>query len=239
VGVPEAEPEVRWVSDRCLRVGFGPDRGAETLSALEALLEALRAAPPPALEDLTPAYASVLLTFDLARLDADAAERAVRLASSAPRGTRAAEGSSRVVEVPTCYVGACAPDLAEVARLVSLPPDEVVRRHAGASYRVRFLGFAPGFPYLAGLPRELDVPRLPSPRARVPAGSVAVAGRQAGIYPEATPGGWRLLGRTPLVVFDASRGAGDGGPAWFRLGDEVRFVPRACAEHRDAVERAS
>jgi inhibitor of KinA len=239
VGTAEVEPEVRWVADRCLRVAFGPDRGAETLVRLEALLQALRAAPPPALEDLTPAYASLLLTFDLGRLDAATAERAVRLASSAPRGTCAAVGEPRVVAVPTCYVGTCAPDLADVARLVSLPPDEVVRRHAEAHYRVRFLGFSPGFPYLAGLPRELDVPRLATPRVSVPAGSVAIAGRQAGVYPQATPGGWRLLGRTSLVLFDAARGAADGGPAWFSLGDDVRFVPRPCAAHGGPVELSS
>jgi inhibitor of KinA len=133
----------------------------------------------------------------------------------------AAELPSRRVEVPVCYDEDLAPDLRDVARHVGLSADEVVRLHAGATYVVRFLGFSPGFPYLAGLPERLAMPRLERPRVRVPAGSVAIAGGQAGVYPQATPGGWRVVGRTPLRLFDADREP----PALLRMGDLVRFVP--------------
>src|SRR5262249_33523724 len=112
------------------------------------------------------------------------------------------------------------PDLLEVARLTGLPPEEVVRRHVAATYRVYFLGFLAGFPYLGGLPSELAVPRLAAPRTHVPAGSVALAERQTGIYPVPSPGGWRLIGRTPLRLFDPAANP----PALLRPGDRVRFV---------------
>ena len=100
-------------------------------------------------------------------------------------------------------------------------PAAVIARHAAPPYHVYFLGFAPGFPYLGGMDAALTTPRLPAPRTRVPAGSVAIGGGQTGVYPAATPGGWRLIGRTPLRLFDTDRPE----PALLRMGDEVRFVP--------------
>ena len=122
----------------------------------------------------------------------------------------------RTVVVPVRYDG---PDLAEVAELTGLAEDEVVRRHSGALYTVAFTGFAPGFGYLTGLDPALRVPRRDAPRTRVPAGSVAIAGEYAGVYPRATPGGWRLLGRTDVVLFDPDRDP----PGLFGPGDRVRF----------------
>ncbi|HLO67907.1 MAG TPA: 5-oxoprolinase subunit PxpB, partial [Holophaga sp.] len=118
------------------------------------------------------------------------------------------------------YGGEDGPDLEAVARHCGLAPEEVARRHAGATYRVHFLGFAPGFPYLGGLDPALAAPRLDAPRTRVPAGSVGIAGAQTGIYPLESPGGWRLIGRTPLVLFDPRRPE----PCLLRPGDLLRFV---------------
>ncbi len=177
------------------------------------------------LEDAVPAYATLLLTFNPAELDAD------RAAAEVTRTIHAAQHSpqpspARVVEIPACYEAECAPDLADVARLHGLSPQDAVARHAAAAYEVAFLGFAPGFGYLTGLPPELATPRLESPRLRVPAGSIGIAGDQTGIYPFATPGGWRLIGRTPLPMFDAMRDP----PAILSIGDRVRFVPIALPE---------
>ena len=122
-----------------------------------------------------------------------------------------------VVEVPTVYDGA---DLAEVAAHWDVPVGEVARRHAACSYRVAFCGFAPGFAYLTGLPEHLAVPRRPTPRTRVPAGSVALAGRYTGVYPGASPGGWQLLGRTGLPLWDPVREPA----ALLAPGTRVRFV---------------
>jgi KipI family sensor histidine kinase inhibitor len=213
------EPDLAWTADRCLRISFG-DGVAEALRVrVLAADRRLRAAAIPGLVSLTPAYATILATFDPARLDAPRAEVEVRrlLAETTPADARV----PRLVEVPVCYEGEFAPDLAEVARLRGLEPAEVVRLHAAGEYVVRFLGFSPGFPYLAGLPERLATPRLDRPRVRVAAGSVAIAGAQAGIYPHATPGGWRILGRTPLRLFDATRDP----PATLAIGDRVRFVP--------------
>jgi KipI family sensor histidine kinase inhibitor len=185
----------------------------------------LRGHPPRGVRNIHPAYASLLVSFDprvrtLAELEAEL--RDLLATANPPEPT-----SSRRVELPTCYGGEFGPDLDEVARLAGMTPGEAAARHAGAEYLVHFLGFSPGFPYLGGLPEALDVARLPSPRTRVPAGSVAIAGGQAGVYPLASPGGWRLLGRTPVRLFDAARAE----PALFALGDSVRFVPIAAERY--------
>ena len=122
----------------------------------------------------------------------------------------------RTVEIPVVYDGA---DLEAVAQLAGLSAEEVVERHTAAEYAVAFIGFAPGFAYLIGGDERLAVPRLPKPRERVPAGSVAIAGPYSGIYPRDSPGGWRLLGRTSLTLFDPERAA----PALLATGDRVRF----------------
>ena len=128
------------------------------------------------------------------------------------------QARGRLVEVPVVYDGA---DLPEVAQLTGLSEAEVVRRHAAPEYVVAFLGFAPGFPYLVGLDPSLHVPRRATPRTSVPAGTVGLAGPQTGVYPQPTPGGWRLIGRTDAVLFDAGREP----PALLAAGDRLRFVP--------------
>lgn len=218
--------ELAWVSERCLRVRLAGGCDAPTSARVQAVRGALTAARLPGLADLTPAYASLLLTFRLDGLKAPDVER--RVATIVERAQAAPTAPpARLVEIPTCYEGACAPDLAEVAALRGLPTPEVVRLHAAPEYVVAFLGFSPGFPYLLGLDARLSTPRLQRPRPRVEPGSVAIAGGQAGIYPSATPGGWRLLGRTPLRLFDPSRPH----PALLAPGDRVRFRPIGHAEH--------
>jgi KipI family sensor histidine kinase inhibitor len=127
------------------------------------------------------------------------------------------------MEIPVSYGGEFGPDLADVARHTGLTPERVVEMHAGAEYLVYFLGFAPGFAYLGGLPPELTTPRLTAPRKHVPAGSVAIGGNQTGVYPIASPGGWRIIGHTDAKLFEP--GAPD--PVLLRMGDRVRFVPEA------------
>ncbi len=148
---------------------------------------------------------------------------AMRERLDAEAGTFPFSGSPfarNAIEVAAEFGGEAGPDLAAVARESGLAEREVVRLLCGATLTVAFIGFSPGFPYLVGLPRELELPRLASPRPRVPAGSVALAGPFAGIYPSATPGGWRLVGRTGLRLFDPAAAP----PARFAAGDRVRFV---------------
>lgn len=170
------------------------------------------------LGEATPAYASVVLEFDPDRTTwADAERAALELADDPPRASSITRG--RLVEVPTVYDG---PDLADTAARSGLTTDALVALHSGREYRAFFLGFMPGLAYCGKLDPRIDAPRLVSPRPRVPAGSVAVASGQTIVYPADTPGGWRLIGRTDLKVFDPSRDP----VTLIRAGDRLRFVPR-------------
>lgn len=136
--------------------------------------------------------------------------------------SEAIDVASREIAIPVIYGGEAGPDLAEVAQHSGLSEKQVVELHSSIEYVVWFLGFQPGFPYLGGLPAQLAMPRRAEPRLSVPAGSVGIGGVQTGIYPLATPGGWQLLGRTPLALFDPTRQQ----PVLLRAGDRVRFVPQ-------------
>ena len=168
--------------------------------------------------NLHPAYASVLVDFDPRLCGHADVEQLVRERFSATSGVEAFPRGP--IEIQVCYCGDCGPDLADVARHTGLSPERVVELHTMAAYFVYFVGFATCFPYLGGLPRELATPRLPAPRKLVPAGSVAIAGNQAGIYPISSPGGWRLIGRTSLRLFDPEATP----PPLLRMGDHVRFT---------------
>lgn len=137
------------------------------------------------------------------------------------------------VEIPVCYGGEYGPDLDALAEHARLSRDEVIGRHVAAGYTVAMLGFAPGFPYLLGLDPALHVPRRADPRTRVPAGSVAIGGAQTGIYPRELPGGWNLIGRTPLVLFDPDRDP----PCLLAPGDRVRFCAISAEEFAALAER--
>jgi 5-oxoprolinase (ATP-hydrolysing) subunit B len=180
-----------------------------------ALDRALHDQRPAGLLSSVPSYASLLCRFDPTVTDASRLEDAIRqyerrLDPSIPTGP--------LVDVPTQYDG---PDLADVARKTDLTPAGVIEAHAGQEYLVYSIGFAPGFTYCGTLPDALEMPRLASPRVRVPAGSVAIAGRQTGIYAVASPGGWNLIGRTDLPLFDINATP----PVRFKPGDRIRFVP--------------
>ena len=165
-----------------------------------------------------PAYASILIDFDPLQIRHLAVERAA--ADLFAQAATAPLPESRLVEIPVVYGGECGPDLEAVAALTGHTPDEVVAIHSSAEYLVYFLGFSPGFPYLGGMPESIAAPRLETPRRRVPAGSVAIGGRQTGVYPMASPGGWRIIGRTPLRLFDPEADP----PVLLQMGDHVRFV---------------
>ena len=170
------------------------------------------------LGEAIPAYASVVLTFDPARVPWKEASAITRdLAASPPPPTASVAG--RLIEVPTVYDG---PDLADTAARSGLSIEELVALHGGREYHAFFLGFMPGLAYCGTLDPRIDAPRLPAPRSRVPAGSVAVANGQTIVYPIDSPGGWRLIGRTDLATFDPAREPA----ALIRAGDRLRFVHR-------------
>jgi KipI family sensor histidine kinase inhibitor len=168
------------------------------LQRVLALRAALKSAEPDGVTELVPAARTLLIRYDPRRLDHDRIEA---LLTDLPTGTVTA-GITREVTVPVTYDGA---DLADVAEMSGLSPREVVRRHLAPDYTVAFCGFAPGFAYLTGLDPALWLPRRDTPRTQVPAGAVAIADEYTGVYPRSSPGGWQLIGRTDLVVWDLER----------------------------------
>jgi KipI family sensor histidine kinase inhibitor len=186
-----------------------------TAARAQAVAASLRADPLAGTTGLVPGRASVLVEFD--PLVADPA--AVQAALTGRVDAAPAPAGGRLRRIPVVYGGAMGPDLSEVAALLGLAEAEVIERHASTELTVLFGGFAPGFAYLGDLPDELRVPRLATPRTRTPAGSVALADGMSGIYPGELPGGWRVIGRTPITLFDPRREP----PAYLVPGDRVRF----------------
>jgi KipI family sensor histidine kinase inhibitor len=179
---------------------------------------AVRARGWPGVEDVVMAYQTAAVYADPDRIDLDDLEQRLRAVSAGALG----RGPGRLIVLPVLYDG---PDLADVAARVSLTESDVIALHSGTEYRVFALGFLPGYPYAGYLPDRLSgLPRRASPRTLVPAGSVAMAGRQTGVYPQDSPGGWHLLGRTPLAIVDLDQG-------YFpiRAGDRIRFEPIGAA----------
>jgi KipI family sensor histidine kinase inhibitor len=224
-------PTIEPLGDQALLLRWGDVADADVNRRVHACAARVCAARPAWLLDCVPAYAALAVFFDAAALASASASTAgatptaiVRewlsmIVDTAPADADAAP--SRRVDIPVCYGGDCGPDLDEVAAHCGLTTSQLVERHAAVDYLVAMLGFSPGFPYLLGLDPALAVPRLATPRLRVPAGSVGIGGAQTGVYPDEGPGGWRLIGRTPLQLFDPARTA----PATVLPGDRLRFVP--------------
>ena len=196
------------------------------------LAASLQAGDTPGVRDVVPTFRSVAVYYDPLRTRID---DLVEWLERAAIGSVAAQSAERrPIEVPVCYGSEFGPDLADVARFAGMSPEEVVRVHSGATYRVFMLGFVPGFAYMGTLDARIAAPRRSTPRLRVPVGSVGIAGAQTGVYPAETPGGWQLIGRTPVKPFDLSRPA----PFLFNAGDAVQFVPIARSEY-DRLSRES
>ncbi len=203
------------------------DAPEETLSEVLAALRRLQNAQIPGVIELAPAYTTVAVFFDPLRVIHDGAEPdgviellIQRIGNAlAARRMQRKHAAAHAAEIPVCYDLEFAIDLERVARHAQISPGEVVTLHGAAQYRVNCIGFTPGFPYLTGLPNKLATPRHAVPRKEIPAGSVAIGGAQAGIYPQKSPGGWNIIGRTPLRLFDPQRDP----PVLLQIGDHVRF----------------
>ena len=197
-----------------------------TLVAVLNFAEAVAAAKAKGVTDIVPAYVSVTVFYDSSQLS-DGAEGAYesvcRLMDACALKAKASPGvlGTKVVEIPVCYGDDYGPDIELVAEHCRIGVDDVVSLHSGGDYLVHAIGFTPGFPYLGGLPEALRIPRRDSPRARVPAGSVAIGGSQTGVYPVASPGGWHIIGRTPVHLFRPHLEPA----ALLKPGDRVRFKP--------------
>jgi inhibitor of KinA len=208
------------------------DAPEQTLDTVLRAFQQLQNADIPGVIELAPAYTSVSVFFDPISV-AKGAETPDKVfawlaaciraavAAGADRGRHrtATRRRVRLVEIPVCYDPEFALDIDDVAQRAAISPSEVIRLHSTAEYRVACIGFVPGFPFLAGLPKELATPRRDVPRKQIPPGSVGIGGAQTGIYPLRSPGGWNLIGRTPLRLFDPQKNP----PTLLRAGERVRF----------------
>ena len=206
------------LGDAALTIEFGQEIDPAINERVTAFAETVRAQRWEGVLDVVPTYCSVTIHVDPLGVDLDTlTSRLLQLPKTAQHGIR----SGRHHRIPVLYGGEAGPDLHDVASFAKLSAADVIRLHASVLYRVYMLGFSPGFPYLGLVPEPLAMPRLPTPRITVPAGSVGIAGTQTGIYPISTPGGWRIIGRTPIALYRPHSAT----PFLLNPGDLVRFEP--------------
>ncbi len=218
-------------SDQSLLIYFGQQIRLEFHHQVLGLLRILESEPVAGIRNLHPGYCSLLVKFDGLKMNHKELEAILQTYLDRLEDVDLPE--PRQMEIPVCYGGEYGPDLSDVSAMHGLSPAEIIDLHISATYIVYFLGFVPGFAYLGGLLESLVTPRLDTPRTKVPAGSVGIGGSQTGIYPFATPGGWRLLGRTPINMFRRDRAD----MSFLYIGDRVRFIP-VSREQFAALENA-
>lgn len=214
-----SEPRVLICGDTAISVEFGDGIDPAINQKVLRLFWRFKGAGHPGVLSLNPTYRSLFIQYDPWECSFEKLLLLVQEHLSGPDETNWA--GTDVVEIPVCYGDELGPDLEYVADYHGFKPDKVIRLHAEPLYLVYMIGFTPGFPYLGGLDERLRTPRRKDPRTRVPAGSVGIADRQTGIYPIDSPGGWRLIGRTPVRIFDWQRPE----PFFLKPGDSVRFKP--------------
>ncbi|MEO7086420.1 MAG: 5-oxoprolinase subunit PxpB [Gemmatimonadaceae bacterium] len=222
------------LGDHAIMISLGSSIDEATNRRVRAVSAALRAQPLAGVVDLVPAFASVVVHYDPARVAGDTRVAPYdRMVAELEEQLEHAEApdvsAARVVEIPVCYGGSLGPDLEDVAKRHEMSPDDVVRIHAGGDYLVYMVGFMPGFAYLGGLSPRIATPRRASPRTAVPAGTVGIGGDQTGVYPLVSPGGWNLIGKTPVRIFDIHRPE----PTLLAAGDRVRFRQITLSEFSD------
>jgi inhibitor of KinA len=207
------------MGDRGLLLEFGDEIRQEINEKVRRMALAIRSEAIPGILECAPTYRSLLVLYDPLALPVRDLRR--RLETIEERLQQAPLPEPRLTRIPVLYGGKHGPDLGFVAQFHHTSPDEIIRLHCSKPYLIYLIGFMPGFPYMGELPELLVTPRLKTPRLSVPAGTVAIAQKQTGIYPMESPGGWQLLGRTPVKMFDPSHDP----PACLRMGDQVQFFP--------------
>ena len=221
--------KITIAGDSALNVEFATAISPETSALVRMAATCLSESPIEGVVELVPTFCSLMVVYDPCTVGFD--ELSSRLRSTLRALSVSAVTSRRIVEIPVCYGGEFGPDMANVEAHTGLSEDEIVRLHSGHDYLIDMLGFLPGFAYLGGLDERLHTPRLATPRTLIEAGSVGIGGAQTGIYPLPSPGGWQLIGRTPLRPYDPDREK----PILYEAGDYIRFVPIERAEY-DAIE---
>ena len=223
-------PKFLTAGDRALVVEIGEVISPECNRRVNQLLGAIEEGGVRGVVDLVPTYRSLMVLYDPMLVSFEDLREAISEVGSKHKDGKAEGG--RLVEIPTLYGGDHGPDLEFVAEQAGLSVEDAVQLHSSVDYLVYMMGFTPGFPYLGGLPERLATPRLTTPRTVIPAGSAGIAESQTGVYPLDSPGGWQLIGRTPLRLFDVDRVR----PSLISAGDRVRFVPLGSEEEYRRIE---
>ncbi|MCB1104477.1 MAG: 5-oxoprolinase subunit PxpB [Opitutaceae bacterium] len=218
--------ELSALGDDAVVIEWGGLADEVTLARVSAAVAALEADPPAGMIELVPAFTSLAVFYDVTRI-ADYETFGREVMRRAQRKIARVALKPQIVTIPVCYGGDNGPDLITVARHAGLTERQVVQLHTAETYTVGAVGFMPGFPYLVGLPSKLHTPRRNTPRTTVPRGSVAIGGAQTGVYPLESPGGWNLIGRTPLTLVDTALAD----PVHLRVGDRVKFKPISAEEY--------
>jgi len=227
-------PRFLSAGDQALTVEFGNEIDFDVNRRVYAFADIVAEADLAGVVEMVPSYRSLLVQYDVGRTGRSALEDALRgLANTLPAEAEDDDTGREVFELPVIYGGEDGPDLEDVAEHAGLSVDEVIAIHSGTAYQVYMLGFAPGFPYLGGMDPRIACLRLSTPRVRLPAGSVGIAESQTGVYPMASPGGWRIVGRTPAPLFTPETDP----PVAILPGKHIQFVPVDAAEARE-IEKA-
>ena len=213
-----------YCGDSALTVEFGDEISPEINAKVRALTDLLQNNRIKGIIDCVPTYRSLLIIYDNAKIKSDKLIK--KLKSLLENTTAVSDKSKNIFVIPVCYEDEFAPDMANVCKHTGLSAEEIIKLHSSKDYLIYMLGFLPGFPYLGGLDKRLHTPRLPSPRTAIPEGSVGIGGEQTGIYPVKSPGGWQLIGMTPIKTYDAEREK----PILYSAGDMIRFKPISKAE---------
>lgn len=216
------------LNEQAIMIVFGKEISEATLNKIQAVASFLETNPFPWLIEYVPAFTTITIYYDPIKvLSISSAGKLPydfvyeQIDNSIKGITLTEENKARVVSIPVCYGDQYGPDLEFVAKYNHLTSEEVIEIHSGSEYTVYMIGFSPGFPYLGGLSNKIYTPRKCSPRQRIPAGSVGIAGKQTGVYPIETPGGWQIIGQTPITLFQPNSSP----PSLLQTGDKIKFFP--------------
>ena len=229
------------IGENAISLEFGGEINEATLERISSLNQCIKQNPFAALLSTIPAYATLTLYFNVVGLMSDVSMKGVTTLDKISAYIKSLnvdtnndqQTQDHIIQIPVCYDATFGLDLEELTSFYQLTKKEIIEMHSSAVYTVFMIGFVPGFPYLGGLSEKLFTPRRQNPRPVIPAGSVGIAGKQTGIYPLETPGGWQIIGRTPLTLFDANRQQ----PSLLKAGDKIKFDPISLNEFEDLARK--
>ena len=205
--------------DSAVTLEFSREISEEVNAKIRYLAEQISSVGKEGIIECIPTFCSITVFFDPTVLSR---KNLIKFLSALADGYKPeSAGEGRIFKIPVCYDGEYAPDMQDMTELLGLTKEEIIEIHTSRDYLIYMIGFLPGFPYLGGMDERIEAPRLDSPRTSIPAGSVGIGGKQTGIYPLASPGGWRLIGRTPVKIYDPEREE----PIFYKAGDRIRFYP--------------